>query len=99
MSSPTETVNGVMKWLEGLFGIVLPTLPLAGAWAKLTALWNLPILGSLPKPQDPMPWLIDVEPSWTAPISGVTISPQKLQIRVEQTGSPAPILAKKGDHP
>ena len=55
------TVNGLMGWLNSLFGLKVPVLPLSGFSQYLKNLWNRLIIGNLPDPQDPQPWVITVE--------------------------------------
>lgn len=86
MSSPTTTVNSVMQWLIGIFKIWLPTLPLSGVWVRFQALWELPVPGSLPDPNTPLPWNISVTPDWTMPIEGVRLIPADISILVTETG-------------
>ena len=59
--SPSETVNSVMEWLNSLFGLRIPLLPLSGWPQVLKNLWRMFIAGSLPDPKQPLPWQIDVE--------------------------------------
>jgi len=86
MSLPTTTVNSLMQWLAGLFRRLLPTLPLSGVWSRFTALWELPIIGSLPDPGQPLPWKIEVEPDWSMPVQGVRLVPSNISILVSQRG-------------
>lgn len=107
MSSPTNTVNSVMQWLMGIFKIWLPTLPLSGVWARFQALWELPVPGSLPDPNTPLPWSIGVTPDWTMPIEGVRLIPAEISILVKETGgspavetlAPPPREAKRNPNP
>jgi hypothetical protein len=59
--SPTETVDMVMAWLNSTFGLSLPvTAP--STWPTFFAkLWSMLVPPPLPQPQDPLPWVIEVE--------------------------------------
>jgi hypothetical protein len=59
--SPSETVNSVMEWLNSLFGLRIPLLPLSGWLQLIRNLWRMAISGSLPDPKQPLPWRIPVE--------------------------------------
>jgi len=60
-SPPSITVNALMKWLNSIFGLRLPLLPLIGWPQFMKNLWRMWISGSLPKPDDPLPWCIEVD--------------------------------------
>jgi hypothetical protein len=60
-SSPGETVNSVMEWLNALFGLRIPLLPLSGWMQFIRNLWRMTIAGTLPDPKSPLPWRIPIE--------------------------------------
>ncbi|WP_102958640.1 hypothetical protein [Mangrovicella endophytica] len=82
MSSPAETVNAVMSWLGGLFGIVLPQLPFAGVYSRLAGLFDLTVSEPLPSPGDPLPWTIPLAESWILPIPGIAVSIEAISIEL-----------------
>lgn len=61
LSSPSETVNGVMQWLNSLFNLRLPVLPLKDWPAAMTKWWKMLVHEPLPDAEDPLPWRIEIE--------------------------------------
>jgi hypothetical protein len=60
-SSPSETVNSVMEWLNSLFELRIPLLPLSGWLQFIRNLWRMTISESLPDPKQPLPWRIPID--------------------------------------
>ena len=63
MSSPAQTVNDIIVWLNSLFGLRIPTLPLTGWPSVVTTLWNLFVKDVPPEPTG-SPWV------WEIPVVG-----------------------------
>jgi hypothetical protein len=80
MSSPSEDVSGAMAWLNEVFHLFIPTLPLTGLWRRFTGLWELLVRGPLPPPETPLPWTIDVEGPWGDLFSGAAVQLDNIQI-------------------
>jgi hypothetical protein len=90
MSSPTETVNQLFRWIGQTLGLKLPSLPFSGVYARLTALFNMLIKGPVPQPTDPLPWNIAVEDDWLGPIPGTKVAINNISIQVEERPQPSP---------
>ena len=90
ISSPIETVNSVMQWLNDHLGLSLPVIPLPRWLSPLTSLWELPIIGGIPS--HPPPWDIPVDGSWPGIFPQIGSPPMMLENIVihvrEQGGSP-----------
>jgi hypothetical protein len=52
MTSPALIVNDIFAWLNGLFGLSLPLLPLKGWPSIMKTLWNM-FIGGSPPPTSP----------------------------------------------
>ena len=95
MSSPAETVDMVFRWLRQTLGLFLPTLPFSGVYRRLTALFELTIKGSLPKPTDPLPWIIPLADDWIGPLPGISVSIDQIRLQVAQR----PVVSPSHDPP
>lgn len=85
MASPSLIVNDIILRLNGLFGLRIPTLPLAGWPSVVNKLWNL-FVGDVPPEPTGSPWLweIPVEGSLDVFPPGSTARLTNLSILVEQ---------------
>jgi len=85
MSSPL-TFDSTIVFINETFGLSIPTLPFLSTWmAPFTALWELLVSGSLPKPSQPLPWTIEMSGSWLVPVGG-TVALQNVTITVAAAG-------------
>jgi hypothetical protein len=84
MSSPAETVNGLMQWLSTTLGVTLPVLPFSGIWRRVESLWLKLIATTFPTYLLPLPWIFDVEGPWQDLFPGAPVELQNLQILVSE---------------
>jgi hypothetical protein len=90
-TSPPLTVNDVFAWVNGLFGSKIPTIPLPSDWWEtLQVLWRKFIIGDLPDPESPEPWIIDVEGGWH-PFTTCPAVLDCIAIVIYPTGSSPPL--------
>lgn len=90
MSSSADTVDQVFQWLRKVFGIFLPTLPLAAACRRFTNLFGIAIAAPLPAPDTPLPWDMPLAKDWPLPLVGVDVTLQQIHIHVaERADGPA----------
>jgi hypothetical protein len=83
MSSPIETVNSIMEWLNSLFGLRIPTLPLTGWPSVMKKLWNMFVSESPPFGSPPT-WVIPIEGTLDGVLpAGSTLQLEHLQIHVK----------------
>lgn len=92
MSSPADTVDQVFQWLRKVFGVFLPTLPLATAYRRFTSLFGISIAAPLPAPDAPLPWDVPLAEDWPLPMPGVDVALQHIRIHVaERADGPATV--------
>lgn len=84
MNSPPDTVDQVFQWLRKVFGVYLPTLPLAKGWRRLAGLFGIAVDPPLPAPTDPLPWDLPLAEQWPLPLPGVKVSLTDLRIHVAE---------------
>jgi hypothetical protein len=96
--SPSETVNSVMEWLNSLFGLRIPLLPLSGWPEFFRNLWRKFVAGPLPDPKQPLPWRIDVEGNFEGLLpEGNTLSVNAtILVEAKDFGSPDRKSQRKG---
>jgi hypothetical protein len=72
MASPVETVNDVFAWLNDLFGLNIPLLPLVGWWPSIMkTIWNF-FTGGKPPITSPseVPHVPGYHVLWEIPVEG-----------------------------
>lgn len=84
MSGVLGTVNAVLGWLNGLFGLGVPTLPLVGWPLVMISLWNMAVSGAVPPPiSSPDCWVINIDGDLDGLLpDGATLQVTDLQIVV-----------------
>lgn len=90
MTSPVQTVNAVVQWLNKVLGSKLPTLPFKGVATVLTSLWNKVAPGPLPDPTSPYPWKIKISGTLPDVLPGTKVELDDLSISVTSTVPPLP---------
>lgn len=90
MSSPLQTVNDVVGWINKVCGSKLPRLPFKGYAQILTELWNKIVPGALPNPTDSYPWNIPIKGKLSGILKGTKVELEDLSLRVQSDVPPLP---------
>ncbi|OLE54217.1 MAG: hypothetical protein AUG51_09280 [Acidobacteria bacterium 13_1_20CM_3_53_8] len=85
MTSPALIVNDIFAWLNGLFELRIPLLPLKGWPSAMKTLWNM-FIGGSPPPTSPPEVFVpsDYQLLWEIPIEGtLAVFPPGSKVELE----------------
>jgi len=89
MSSPTQTLNDLMRFLRDQYHLNAPVLPFAGRSAALVRLWNMAVAWFLSKL--PPHSKIAVEGDWEVPLpTGDTLGLTDVYVTIELRNAASP---------
>lgn len=89
MIAALNTVNAVFGWLNSIFRLGIPTLPLLGWPFVMTSLWDMAVTGAVPPPvSSPDCWVINIDGDLDGLLpTGATLQVTDLQIIVTHPDS------------